>query len=251
MKKCFGSFPVVLVCLVLAALFVGACESKYRTTLPKLPNPEATVPDLAGMTPQQASVALARNSLALGDVFGTADSRWADLVQPGVIVTQSETPNARLPRNASVDVTVYRPTIREFGEVPDVQGMLYAEAVAALEKAGFLPGEISWRRVTDERLYNIVYQQSPEPDKRAKRWSKINLGLYGPAEGNDVYVPSLTGLKAKEVPAVLAKYGLALGEVAYVTAPAASFIGTVRAQSPGIGQKVAPGTKVDITVYSQ
>jgi beta-lactam-binding protein with PASTA domain len=237
--------------LLAMALLAGACVPKAKQDLPRLPNPEATVPDLTTMTPEQAAEALARNSLVLGKVFSTADSVWADLVKPGVIVSQSETAGARLPRGTAIDVAVYKPTVAEFGEVPDVQGMAYDEAVAALEKAGFLPGEISWRHVEDARLYDIVYRQSPDPGTRAKRWSKVNLGLYGPTQGEYVHVPRLTGLKASEVPAVLAKCGLAQGEITYVTAPAASLIGTVRAQSPGIGQKVKPGTKVDITVYSQ
>jgi beta-lactam-binding protein with PASTA domain len=250
-KRSFLSRFSPFVVAVLALLLVGGCVPKAKPDLPSLPNPEATVPDLTAMTPEQAAEALVQNSLVLGRVLTTADSAWADLVKPGLIVTQSETRGARLPRHSTVDVVVYKPTIREIGEVPDVLGMPYDEAVAALEKAGFLPGEISRRFVQDQRLHDIVYRQSPEPGTRAKRWSKVNLGLYGPTDGDYVRVPRLTGLKATEVPAVLATCGLVQGEVTYVAAPAASLVGTVRAQSPGIGRKVEPGTKVDITVYSQ
>ena len=240
-----------LASLALGVLLVGGCIPKVKTDLPKLPNPAATVPELTAMTPEEAVVALERNSLVLGQVGTTADARWADIVKPGLIVAQSETPGARVPRHTIINVAVYKPTVREYGEVPDVQGMKYDEAVAALEKAGFVPGEISWRHVKDQRLHDIVYRQSPEPGKSAKRWSKVNLGLYGRTEGNFVRVPRLTGLKVTEVPTVLAKYGLSQGDVTYKTAPSASLIGTVRGQSPGIGVKVKPGTKVDITVYSR
>ena len=96
-----------------------------------------------------------------------------------------------------------------------------------------------------------MYRQSPEPGEPAKRWSKVNLGLYGPAEEGFVHVPRLTGLEAADVPAVLIRLGLQQGTVTYEPAPTASLVGTVRAQSPPIGTKAKSGTKVDITVYGK
>ncbi len=232
-------------------LHAGCAPSRKGQDVPRLSSPAVTVPDLKGMTPEAAAATLAEGSLVLGKTFYTADSRWADISKPGLVVGQSETPRARVPRKTVVNIVVYLPTPREYGEVPDVQGMKYDEAVAALEKAGFLVGEITSRHVKDQRLYDIVYRQSPEPRTLARRWSKVNLGLYGPVEERFARVPRLTGLNAAEVPAVLAKHGLKQGTVTYEPAPSASLVGSVRAQSPGVGVKVKPGTKVDITVYSK
>jgi len=203
------------------------------------------------MTSEEAAVELKANLLVLGQCFCTADSRWADVTKPGLIVGQSKTSGARLPSGTLIDVHVYSPTLREVTPVPDVLGMTYDEAVAALREAGFLPGEVTRRHVQDRRLYDVVYRQSPEPDEPAKRWSKVNLGLYGAAEEGFVHMPRLTGLHAADVPAVLIKLGLQQGTVTYEPAPSASLVGTVRAQSPPIGTKVKPGTKVDITVYGR
>jgi len=112
-------------------------------------------------------------------------------------------------------------------------------------------GEITQRKVADQRLYDIVYAQSPVPETRAKRWSKVSVSVYGPTEESFVRVPRLTGLKAADASAVLAKSGLEQGEVSTEPAPGASLVGSVRGQSPAIGAKVKPGTKVDLIVYAE
>lgn len=250
-KRAFN-ITVALIGAALVVVVVSGCgPSRKREKLPPLPDVAVSVPDLRGKTPKEAVNILMRANLVLGKTVLTAESRWSEVSKPGLIVAQSETPGARLPRKTMINIVVYLPTAREYGEVPDVQGMKYAEAVAALRKAGFLEGEVTRRYIVDQRLHDVVYRQSPEPGKTAKRWSKVNLGLYGPVEEGFVWVPRLTGLKAAEVPVVLAKHGLDLGEVTYERAPAASLVGTVRAQSPGIGVRVRPGTKVNVVVYSQ
>jgi len=239
-----------LVSVALVVLLFAGCErERQQRRVPPLPDPAAVVPDLRGMTPDEAAVLLARHMLRLGKTTTTEDARWADVGRPGLIVAQSETPGARVPRRSAVEVTVYGPATLEHADIPDVQGMTYAEAAAALEAAGFLLGEVTWRHVTQQQLYGIVYTQTPKPATRAKRWSKVDLGLYGPAVEGLVHVPRLTGLAASEVPVILAKHGLAQGKVTYKSAPCASLVGTVSAQSPAIGVKVKPGTKVHITVY--
>ena len=243
---------VALIGIALVVVLVSGCEPSRKREKPRaLPSAATTVPDLKGKTPEQAAVALRQAQLVLGKTLYTADARWADVSEPGLVVAQSETPGAQLPRKTAVNVVVYKPTSREYGKVPDVQGMRYDEAVAALKEVGFLVGEVSWRYIVDQRLHNIVYRQSPEPGKVAKRWSKVNLGLYGPVEEGIVRVPRLTGLNASEVPAVLAEHGLKLGEVTYEQAPTASLVGTVRAQSPGTGVKVKPDATVNLVVYSK
>ena len=237
--------------VMVLSLFSGCARKRRQRRPPPLPHPAAVVPELQGMTPEEAAVALARHMLRLGRTVTTDEARWADRVRPGVIVAQSETPGARLPRRSAVEITVYRPAGREYGDVPDVQGMTYAEAVAALDTAGFLVGDVTWRHIDQQQLHGLVYVQTPGPGVRAKRWSKVDLGVYGPAAEGFVRVPSLTGLAADDVPLVLAKHGLAQGEVTYEPAPCASLVGTVRAQSPGVGVKVKPGATVDITVYSR
>jgi beta-lactam-binding protein with PASTA domain len=243
---------VALVGAALVVVLVSGCLPSPGSQKPRpLPSVAVTVPDVRGKTPEQAAAVLKQANLVLGKTLYTADSRWADVAKPGLVVAQSETPGAQLPRKTAVNIAVYAPTSREYGLVPDVQGMKYAEAVATLKEAGFLAGEVSWRHVEDQRLHNIVYRQSPEPGTTAKRWSKVNLGLYGPVEEGVVRVPKLTGLRAAEVPAVLAKHGLKLGEVTYEQAPVASLVGTVQAQSPAIGAKVKSGATVDIVVYKE
>jgi beta-lactam-binding protein with PASTA domain len=246
----FALRAAVLV-LALAVLVTGCLPGAHGKKLGPLPEMAFVVPDLTGMTLEQAGQVLAKNGLRLGQAVYVTDSTWDELTEPDRIVAQSETPGARLPGHAVIDVFVYRPTIAEYGEVPSVVGLKYADAVKLLKDAGFLPGEVSKRHIIDTRRYDEVYRQSPEAGATARRWSKINLGLYGPAEEGFVHVPRLTGLDAAQVPTVLGKLGLVEGRITFEHAPTASLVGTVRAQSPAIGAKVRTGTKVDVVVYSE
>lgn len=252
MHRCFRVLSAVMACLVLGALLLGGCRQHDTGRQPAGPSsPAVTVPDVRAMTPEDAAKTLAQGGLILGQTMNTAESKWADVTKPGLIVAQSATPGARVPRRTVVNVIVYRPVTSEYSEVPELHGLTYAEAAAELKKAGLLVGEVSRRFIADQRLYDVVHRQSPEPGTLVQRWSKVNLGLYGPVQEGLVHVPRLTGLNAAEVPAVLAKVGLQQGEVTTVKAPAMSLVGTVRGQSPSIGTQVKKDTKVDIVVYAE
>jgi beta-lactam-binding protein with PASTA domain len=248
-RRLHCSLALGLAAVVLALAAGCFMDAKSQTKPAGFPNVAATVPDLEGMTPEEAAAELNTNLLVLGRTIYTANSKWAGQAEPGLVVDQSKTAGARLPSGTAIDIYVYSLIPSEVTLVPDVLGMPYGEAVAALKEAGFLPGEVSRRYIQDRRLYDVVYRQSPEPGESAERWSKVNLGLYGPAEEGFVHVPRLTGRHAADVPAILITLGLEQGTVTKEPAPSASLIGTVRAQSPPIGTKVKTGTKVDITVY--
>ena len=250
-RRCFISVAV-LACLALGALLVAGCYPQRTGDEPPRPSsPGATVPDLTGLVPEVAVKVLTERGLVLGQTVSSADSQWAAVSKPGLIVDQSLTPGARMPRRTVVNVVVYRPVASEYSRVPEVLGLRYDEAAAALKKAGLLVGDVSRRHIGDRRLYDVVYRQSPEPGMPVQRWSKVNLGLYGPVDEGLVRVPKLTGLNAAEVPAVLTKVGLQQGTVSTVKAPSKSLVGTVRGQTPAIGAEVKKDTKVNIVVYAE
>ncbi|MBN1916952.1 MAG: PASTA domain-containing protein [Verrucomicrobia bacterium] len=239
-----------LACAALCAMLVGGCRPQKSGPPPGAPsNPATLVPDLTGMTPEEAATVLTKRVLVLGQTMSTAESQWAGLATPGRIVGQDRTAGARVPRRTVVNVVVYRPLGSEYATVPDLLGFSYDEAVSKLKQSGLLVGEISRRFIADQRLHDVVYRQSPEAGMRVQRWSKVSLGLYGPVEEGLVHVPKLVGLSAAEVPAVLAKAGLQQGRVATEKATSRSLVGTVRSQSPLIGSQVKKDTKVDIVVY--
>lgn len=240
----------VSACVALCVMLAGGCYPQRTTPPPGAPSsPAAVVPDLTGVTSEEAAKMLAQRGLILGQTVNTGDSQWAGVAQPGRIVGQDRTPGARVSRRTVVNIVVYRPVVSEFSTVPDLLGFSYTEAVAKLKGSGLLVGEVSRRFIADQRLHDIVYRQSPEPGTQVARWSKINLGLYGPVEEGLVHVPKLVGLNAAEVPAVLAKVGLQQGHVTTAKAPSRSLVGTVRGQSPLIGTRVRKDTKIDIVVY--
>jgi beta-lactam-binding protein with PASTA domain len=253
MKTYTGSFvaAALLACLALGATLVVGCYPQEMGKEPPRPtSPAAVVPDLTGMMPEEAAKVLTERGLVFGQITTSADSTWAAVSKPGLIVRQSETPGARVPRRTVVNTIVYRPLASEYSIVPELLALKYDEAAAALKRAGLLVGEVSRRYVGDPRLYDVVYRQSPEPDTLVQRWSKVNLGLYGPVGDPVVRVPKLTGLSAAEVPAVLVKAGLQQGTVTTVKAPSKSLVGIVRGQTPAIGTEVKKDTKVSIVVYA-
>ena len=93
----------------------------------------------------------------------------------------------------------------ETATVPDVVGMERADAIDAIEEAGFEVGDIEEEN-SDSIESGIVISQDPEADEELAEGSEIDLVVsVGEAE---VTVPDLTGLNASEAQKQLTANGL-------------------------------------------
>lgn len=122
------------------------------------------VPDLTGLSRDDARAALERLGLVLGEVTSKPSRRAADTVLRQTLPTGTEA----IPGEA-VDVVLATP----LPAVPDVQGLRQARAVKLLRQAGFVP-DVS-TRVTRTGADGVVLSQSPGAETRKKPGATIRI----------------------------------------------------------------------------
>jgi len=134
--------------------------------------------------------------------------------------------------------------------VPDFIAMSQAQAVVALEAAGFRPSEI--RNVSSRSIPpGLVVTQSPGAGTRVEKGSKVSLSISAGPSGSGIAFGTVTmlnvfGQSQAQVSAELASLGL---NCAVHRVPSASTpIGLVIATYPPAGSKVPSGSTISITV---
>jgi len=124
--------------------------------------------------------------------------------------------------------------------MPDVTGMAAADAVKALAARKLVP---TLQQVDSQEAPGTVLAQSPTPGKRAKPGTEVTLQV---AKGHaSIAVPDVTGHSAQDAVNDLKNAGLSS---TVVRVPASQPAGTVVAQSPAAGTKVAAGSAVRLNV---
>ena len=126
-------------------------------------------------------------------------------------------------------------------EVPNLVGMTAREATAALKEVGLELG-------TTDKSYDAnaedgeVIKQTPEAKTKAAKGSKVNITVSLGAE--QVVVPDLSNLTAKEAQDVLTKLGLTAhaGTAEYSSEIEVNHI---ISQSPAVGETVTKGDSVE------
>jgi len=124
--------------------------------------------------------------------------------------------------------------------MPDVTGMAAADAVKALAARKLVP---TLQQVESQEAPGTVLAQSPTPGKHAKPGTKVILQV---AKGHaSISVPDVTGHSAQDAVNDLKTAGLS-SSLARV--PSSQPAGTVVAQNPAAGTKVAGGSAVRLNV---
>ena len=124
------------------------------------------LPDVTGMSREDATAALESAGLAVGEVA----EEYSDSVAAGAVIAQAPAAGtAQLYRGDAVDLRVSRGP--ELFEVPDVVGRQVGEARSALTAAGF---EVAVEEVLGG-FFGTVRAQDPEPGAMLPRGSVITL----------------------------------------------------------------------------
>ena len=192
------------------------------------------VPDLAGMTVDEAAESLADDGLVLGDQA----QRWSGRFDEGVVIETALPVGKMLRPEASVDVVVSkgpRPI-----DIEDFTGQPAADARAALEDAGFRV-EVTGREFSDTVPQGAVIAQDPSAGTGV-RGDRIGLVV---SKGPElVAVPDLFRVSLDDAVAQLEAVGL-------VAEPqeADVYLGfdLVAQQSVAAGEMVSRGTTVVLT----
>lgn len=197
-----------------------------------------SAPNLEGMTVDAARERWRANGLVIIE-DGERNVTAAD---PGTIVQQRPSAGAELSSNKEIRVVVAKASSNV--ALPDVLGKLYDAARTDLVKAGFeVPPPATEVSAEDP---NTVLKQVPSAGTEAKDGSVVRLTIAEPVA---VEMPKLKGLYLSGAKKKLAEFGLTVGRIRRVEDPERGENYVLR-QDPSPGDKVPPGTEVEITVVA-
>lgn len=192
------------------------------------------VPDVVGLTSNQAAARIRDAGLVVGQVDQTASDK-----EPGTVVSQ-DPEGGKLDKGEAVDLEVSSGPAT--GSVPDLVGKKLSAAQTIASDAGF---ELQVRHSNDPTVpKGSIISQDPGAGSSADEGSTITVIVSdGPEQ---VTVPSLTGRTRAQAEQAVVDAGLKVGQVTqeYSSDP----VGTVIDQDPSPGTKVPQGSSVDILI---
>ena len=200
---------------------------------------DVTVPDVTGMTLENAELALADAGLEVGRITEEA----TDDVEANTVLSQTPVADEVVAEGSRVDLVVASAV--EGVEVPDVVGLSLDDATATLEDAGLTVR--SEEVFSDDVEIGLVTAQSPRPGTRIESGAEVALSVSkGPEPAANVTVPDISGMTRADAEAALEGAGLSARFYQAYSESVPS--GSVVTQAPTSGSSVAPGTAVAVVL---
>ena len=191
------------------------------TVAPPVETP-AVVPNLVGMTVDEARAALKEARLELGSVSGTGDAVGDQEPEAGTEVEPGTAVRVGLASEAPA-----------LAVVPDLVDTRVSDAADVLTPAGLVLGTVSGDG-------DVIRTQSPRPGAEVPRETAIDVTVGTPVP-QSVVVPNLVDVSLDDAPAVLVSSGLELGQVA-------GRGDVIHSQTPAPGTEVPSGSSVNVSV---
>jgi len=195
------------------------------------------VPNLQGITEQQAKAILEGLGLQLGDVADQYIEEESE--EAGIIVSQDPEWGTMLAKGEKVNVTVSREL-----RMPEVEGMTRAEAENALKGLGISVIEIQNVPVESEEEADIVLSQEPAGGSLIS--PSISVRLEVGVEQKKVEVPDVVGDVLESAKEALQDAGFQVEVVEEASSEVEE--GLIIRQSPLANQKALEGSVVTIWV---
>ena len=236
-KKKNSSFFAFLIA-VLAVFIIGFGTYSFMNG----GRQEYQVPDLSGMTVEEAEEVLSETNLRLDEniQFETSEE-----VEEGKIIMQNPGANQYVKKNRKIKITVSSGLEEGDIAIPLVEGLSYEDAVERLAKYNLKASRLD--REDDLVPKDYVISQSPTSGtKVTENYSVVLYVSLGKAEDEQVAVPKITGYAKTQAEQILEDKGLVLGSVSEESNSAPQ--GTVLSQNPSANTGVIKGSKVNITV---
>ncbi len=213
-----------------------------------------TVPEVVGMSEDEATTTLEEAGLAVGSVTTTPS---AD-VPVGVVVEQDPAADAEATEGDAVDLTVAGEEGAVAPAIPNVVGETEADAISAIEAVGFTAR--SFYEWSTDVPQGVVGEQLPDPGTVAEPGTSVGISVSkGPEPvepaapetpeqpaGETVDVPDVTGQAGDSAVSTLNGAGLLAQTFDMYDDSVAE--GSVVSQYPEAGTKVLKGSSVAIVV---
>ena len=199
---------------------------------------EVVVPDVVGMTFDEAKAALNEKGLGIQE----GERKTSKTYEEGIVISQDPAGKKKVAKNTTVTVVISSGKEEESIDIPNVVGKKEDEAQKTLEAAGFKVESSFEDSDTVEPGY--VISQSPDSGK-GEKGDTIRIVV---SEGTDkVSVPSVVGSDQATGTATLNAVGLTIGAISeeYSTDVEA---GIIMSQTPEAGSMVIKGTVISVVI---
>lgn len=198
------------------------------------------VPDLKGLSPQQAKDAAASAGFELMVIGWKNGSSLPD----SSVVSQTPEPRRMIRRGRSIKVILVRGT--EIVDIPYLVGLTAGQAVNLLSRTGLIVARFD-SLASDSVALGCVINSAPSAGSKVKMGATVALTLSnGPTEGK-MLMPELTGRALAETQQTLVSQGLVIGEIKYLAGRSVE-PGTIMLQAPQPGFVVKKGDTVNLAV---
>ena len=195
-----------------------------------------TVPGVVNRTLDQATYALARADLEVGNITREYSSR----AESGLVISQSPASGAQVAKNTPIDMVVSQGPAPI--HVPDLQGKTEAEAAAALSQLGL--SLTKTEEFSDSVTAGNVIRSAPSAGVTIEKGAAVSVVI---SKGPELFtVPDVGGLTEADAKSKLSADGFAVIVKTGVSSPAE--FGKVVNQNPEAGTKVKKDTTVTIWV---
>lgn len=248
-----GAKIAIIVGVIILAAVIAFFALRSSNLLGGLNNAETetedietvAVPDLTGMTVEEAKSALSDAKLGIKAVEQTPDNDDGSYTE-GEIYDQDPEANTQTQIHTTVTVYVYTP---ETFELPDVSDMDYEKAQTQLESRG-LTVQIEYKKDSSVEEDHVI-ETSPSAGSKVSKGDTVTLyvseGEETESEETEVTVPNVCGEDLDDAIVELQNAGLYYGGSSEEYSTSYSE-GQVMAQSVTAGTKVDKGTSVTLTV---
>ncbi len=198
---------------------------------------EVSIPNVEGMTQEEATRTLLKEGFVVGDVT----NQYSNDVEAGKVMSQSPSANMKAVKGSSVSLVISQG--KEQGTIPDLEGLSLDAARSKAEAEGFLISQ-SGSEYSDIPA-NCIIRQFPSPGSKADKGTTITYVISKGQEDKGVNVPNVVGQNVESAANMLTNAGFR-----YYTQsePSSSPAGTVIRQSPNGGTTANKGTTVTIVV---
>jgi beta-lactam-binding protein with PASTA domain/predicted Ser/Thr protein kinase len=201
---------------------------------------QTTVPDLTGLSQDDAEEELADAHLKVGDITREPN----DEVEEDHVIRHDPGPDEEVDRGSEVDLVVSSGA--EAVSVPFVEGQTEDDAIADIEAAGLVADVVT--EPSNDVDEGVVISQDPAGGTEAEVGDHVTI-LVSEGPGAQE-MPDVTGMDADDAQDLLeSDYGLDVTQVEESEEPCAQPPGNVCRQDPDSGTLVEPGD--DATLFVQ
>ena len=200
---------------------------------------QVTVPDILGMTVEEATETLNKKGLGLS----IAERAYSDKYEKGEIMEQKTAANKKVDKNTEIQVVVSNGEEILTVAVPDVSGQFESAAQKTLEDANLVVDSES--KYDDHIEAGKVISTDPAAGMEVEEGTHVKMYVSMGVE--KVEVPQITGITSEEAQAALAAVGLIGGSVTEEYSEEYD-AGYVISQGKSAGSKLEKGSAVDYVV---